>query len=93
MVRDPLDSFSRGSQLGPVHYLNKKSFTLGVVLGAFLKFVFLFTFATFLAQGFFNDTLLPKVIGMMSWPQFATALLGGIFAFIVLKFVKKEISL
>lgn len=72
------------------HYLNKKSFGLGVIAGAFLKYVFLFAFATLLAQQFFNATLLPKVVGIMSWPQFATALIGGIFAYGILKFLKQN---
>lgn len=72
------------------HYLNKKNFGLAIVLGAFLKYLFLFGFAIFLAQNFFADTLLPKVVEMMSWSQFATALIGGLFAYGVLKFLKKS---
>lgn len=72
------------------HYLSKKSFSLGVLIGALLKFLFLYFFVTFLATTLLSATLLPKVAIIMSWPQFATALLGGIFAFAVLKFLKKS---
>lgn len=85
----PFIMFSNAIFVVVFHYLNKKSFSLGVVFGAFFKFIFLFSFATFLAQNLFADTLLPKVFGMMSWPQFTTALIGGVFAYVVLQVFKK----
>lgn len=71
------------------YYLNKKSFSVGVVVAAFLKFLFLFLVSTFLAQNLLSETLLQKVVAMMSWPQFVTALIGGVFAFGVLRFLRR----
>jgi hypothetical protein len=71
------------------YYLYKKSFSVGILIGAFLKFLFLFGVSTFLAQSLLSETFLPKVALIMSWPQFVTALLGGVFAFVILKFFKK----
>ncbi len=70
-------------------YLRQIDFFIAILFAAFLKFLFLLLTSTFLAQKVLADTLLPKVASMMSWPQFATALLGGIFAYMVLKFLKK----
>ena len=73
------------------YYLYKKSFVAAILIAAFLKFVFLYAVVTFLAQNLLDAIFLPKVAIMMSWPQFATALLGGVFAFVVLKFLKKDV--
>ena len=85
----PFIMISNAIFIAVFHYINKKSFSFAVLLGAFLKFLFLFSFSTFLAQNLLAETLLPKIAVMMSWSQFATALLGGVFAFVVLKFLKK----
>jgi len=71
------------------YYIHKKNYVWAIVLAAFLKFLFLWHVSTFLAQNLLPETLLSKVTLMMSWPQFVTALIGGVFAYVVLKFLKK----
>ncbi len=85
----PFIMISNAILVAVFYYVNKMNFAVAVLISAFLKFLFLYSFSTFLAQNLLADTLLPKVAIMMSWPQFATALIGGIFAFAVLKFLKK----
>lgn len=62
------------------HYLRRKSHLMGVAIAAILKFVFLYTACNMLlikALGYrFPDT----AAAMMSWPQLATALAGGVIA-------------
>lgn len=47
----------------------KKNFAAAIVASSFFKFIFLFSISYFLFKGF---------VLMMSWPQLATALLGGL---------------
>jgi len=66
-----------------------KQYYTGVILGSFLKFVFLFTSVYFVSQLFLKQELAQKVIQMMSWPQLYTALLGGGIALVILLLMKK----
>jgi len=36
-----------------------------------------------------NSAIAPKIAAMMSWPQFATAMIGGVIAFGFLKILAK----
>lgn len=85
----PFIMISNALFVATFYYINKKNFFLAVLVSAFLKFLFLLSFSTFLAQNLFAETFLSKVAILMSWPQLATALLGGVFAYAVLKFLKK----
>jgi len=67
----------------------KKSYWIGVVVGAFLKFIFLLISVEFIKNLLIKQELAVKVAQIMSWPQFATAIAGGMIAFVVLKFLKK----
>ena len=67
----------------------KKSYWIGVVAGAFLKFIFLLISVEFIKNLLIKQELAVKVAQIMSWPQFATVIVGGMIAFIVLKFLKK----
>lgn len=60
--------------------------TLPVVLSAFLKFLFLYSAARFLIPLIFGKQLPEKLLVMMALPQFLSALFGGIFAIILVKF-------
>lgn len=64
---------------------NAKNYWLGVVVGAGLKFLFLFVSVNFISQLLIKQELAIKVAQMMSWPQFATAVTGGMIAWIVLR--------
>ena len=62
---------------------------LGILFGAALKFVFLFLSVSFITRLLIKQELASKVAQMMSWPQFATAVMGGMIAWAVLKWLKR----
>lgn len=66
-----------------------KGYWLGLVVGAFLKFIFLFFSVNFISKLLIKQELIAKVAQMMSWPQFATAVIGGMIAWIVLKWLRR----
>ncbi len=66
-----------------------KGYWLGILVGAGLKFLFLFTSVTFIGRLLIKRELTLKVAQMMSWPQFATAILGGLIAWLVLKWLRR----
>ncbi|MDD5433330.1 MAG: ECF transporter S component [Candidatus Pacebacteria bacterium] len=77
-------------------YLKEKHFAAGVIGASVLKFLFLFSTSyiviNLIAQKPELSSASPiaqKAAQMMSWPQLATALLGGIIAFTFLRFYKK----
>jgi hypothetical protein len=61
----------------------------GVVAGAILKFVFLYLSVGWITKLLLKQELAAAVTKMMSWPQLATAILGGLIAFAVLKWLKR----
>ncbi|MBU4256918.1 hypothetical protein KKC04_00725 [Patescibacteria group bacterium] len=62
-----------------------KQYWVGLVIGAGLKFLFLFLSANVIAKLLIKQELAMKVAQMMSWPQFATAVIGGMIAWVILK--------
>ncbi|MFH1175231.1 MAG: iron hydrogenase [bacterium] len=62
-----------------------KNFWLGIGLAALLKFAFLFGAASIVIKLLSASKIAPKIIAMLSWPQLATALAGGIIAFGIYK--------
>ncbi|MCX6795047.1 MAG: hypothetical protein NTY31_03650 [Candidatus Falkowbacteria bacterium] len=60
----------------------------GVLSGAVLKFVFLFFSVNILATLFIQTPIMPLVVKMLGWSQLATAVAGGLIAWIILKFLK-----
>lgn len=66
-----------------------KGYWLGVFSGALLKFLFLFGSVNIISKLLIKQELAVKVAQMMSWPQFATALAGGVIAFVFLKWIKR----
>ncbi|MCD4693786.1 hypothetical protein K8R62_00300 [bacterium] len=63
----------------------KTGYWIGVVVGSFLKFTFLYLSVDFIAKLLLKQELAVKVAQMMSWPQFVTAVLGGVLAYAILK--------
>lgn len=66
---------------------------MGVVLGSFLKFLFLYFSATRLIRLFslsIPAKVLPKLAVMMGFPQLITALAGGIIAIIIIGILKSR---
>lgn len=61
---------------------------LGVFLGAVVKFIWLSIAAQWILQFFLSESILGNVSVMLSWPQFATAIIGGCFALGILKVLK-----
>lgn len=70
------------------HFGNKINYWLGVVLASFLKFFFLYTSSHIIFNFILKKELAGPVISMMSWPQFLTALAGGVLAYLFLIFVR-----
>jgi hypothetical protein len=71
---------------------NKKEiqgYWLGVLAGAGLKFLFLLLSVNFIGKLLIKQELTIKVAQMMSWPQFATAIAGGLIAWAVLKWLRR----
>jgi len=75
------------------HYNNfkdgLKGYWYGVFIGAGLKFAFLFASVNFISKLLIKQELAQKVAQMMSWTQFATAVTGGMIAWVVLKWLKR----
>ncbi|MFA6393260.1 MAG: ECF transporter S component [Patescibacteria group bacterium] len=66
----------------------KNGFWLSLVAGAGLKWIFLLSTTGLISKLLLKQELAVKVAQMMSWPQFATAIIGGIIAYGILKPLK-----
>ena len=66
-----------------------RGYWLGVLVGASLKFVFLLASVGFIGRLLLKQELAVKVAQMMSWPQFATAVTGGLIAWVILKWLRR----
>ena len=71
------------------NFLRAKNFWAGVVVGSVLKFAFLWSTSFVVINLLLKQELATKVSSMMSWPQLATALIGGVVAYVFLKSIKK----
>lgn len=69
--------------------LQKKNYWLAMVSASVLKFVFLFSTSSVVANLIIKKEIAQKAIAMLSWPQLLTALGGGIIAYLVLRVIKK----
>lgn len=70
--------------------LNKYGSYVGILVGSVLKTLFLFLSAKYLVQLFklnIPEKAIPKLVAAMSMNQFYTAIVGGIIALLVYKFV------
>lgn len=74
-----VDWFYRNMKNGQVGYWT------GVGIGAMLKFLFLFASVDVISRLLLKKELAIKVAQMMSWPQLATALAGGVLAWVFLR--------
>ncbi len=72
-----------------VFNLLKKRYWIGVAVGSFLKFLFLYASSYAVINLVIKKELAFKIVEIMSWPQLLTALAGGAIAYFVLKFIKK----
>ncbi|MFA6307975.1 MAG: iron hydrogenase [Patescibacteria group bacterium] len=71
------------------HYLREKNFWLAVAVASVLKFAFLWATSFVVISLLLKKELATNVSAVMSWPQLATALIGGLLAYIFLKKIKK----
>lgn len=69
--------------------MNVSGYWSGVLIGAILKFSFLHLSVGWITKLLLKQELAAAVAKLMSWPQFATALAGGMIAFAVLKWLKR----
>jgi len=67
----------------------EKGFWFGLFFGAGFKFAFLFLSASFIIKLFTSETVALKIAQIMTWMQFATAVAGGVIAWVILKWLKK----
>jgi hypothetical protein len=70
-------------------YLRKRSFWLGVISASALKLLFLFGTSSIVINLIIKGEVAQKVAMMMSYPQFLTALAGGLIAYLILKSIKR----
>ena len=71
------------------NYLREKNYWAGIVLASSLKYLFLFSTSSIVITLLLKKDVAPTVSAMLSWPQLATALAGGIIAYLALKAIKK----
>ncbi|MFH1423573.1 MAG: ECF transporter S component [Candidatus Nealsonbacteria bacterium] len=69
--------------------LRRKNFWLGIAAASALKFIFLVSTSTVVMNLIAKQEIARKAALMMSWPQFLTALGGGVIAYFLLKSLKK----
>lgn len=68
--------------------LKKKNYWIAVVSAAFLKFIFILISSQIIFNLLLKNAAASKIIIMFSWPQFFTALGGGLMAYVFLRFKK-----
>lgn len=66
-----------------------KGYWAGVAVGATIKFLFLYFSVTLIGSLLIKQELTLKVAQMMNWTQLATALSGGMIAWVVLRWLKR----
>ena len=76
---------------GSYNYLrdNFRGYWLGILAGSLAKFSFLYSAAIFLFSLVLKKALPAPIILLVSWPQFATAVIGGMIAWIFLRWLKR----
>ena len=67
------------------HYLRGQNFALRLGLSALLKFAFLHFSVVFIMSALLQNEIVSKLAIMMSWPQFVTAVIGGIIVYPIIK--------
>jgi riboflavin transporter len=71
------------------NFLKEKNYWLAVVSAGFLKFIFLFSVSSIFINLFLEKQTATKMALMMGWPQFFTALFGGLISYLFLTNFKK----
>lgn len=68
-----------------IRALTKRNYYLAILLGATAKFLFLYSAVNLILINYLQSPFFNAVSVMLSWPQFVTALCGGLLAWIILK--------
>jgi hypothetical protein len=71
------------------YYLYKRNYFLALGVASFLKFAFLHQTVTWIMSRYLEQKFVGVLSVMMSWPQFFTAVVGGLVAYAFLKPIKK----
>ncbi len=61
----------------------------GILAASILKFAFLYLSVNWISNLLIKQELAVKIAQMMSWPQLATAVIGGMIAWAILKWLKR----
>ncbi|MEA3453103.1 MAG: iron hydrogenase [Patescibacteria group bacterium] len=69
-------------------FLRGKNYWLRIFTASALKFIFLFSSSSILVNLITKTAIANRVAIIMSWPQFLTAIAGGIIAYLVSKKIK-----
>ena len=69
--------------------LYKNNFWVAVGVASLTKFTFIFLTGKILIEYFINSSISSKILAIISWPQFLTALAGGVIAYTFLKIIKR----
>ncbi len=72
------------------NYFKKNNYWLAVIVASFSKFIFLFLISSFFMNLFFKKDIPLKIAQAMTWPQLATALIGGAIAYLILLKINKK---
>ena len=68
----------------------RNNYWFGLLVGAGLKYLFLFLSSGVVVRLLLQQSLATKVAQMMSWPQFVTAVVGGVVAWGILKVIRNK---
>ena len=71
------------------HALWRRNYWLGVGVASVAKFVFLFGSGQVIFSLILKKDFAGPIASILSWPQLYTALLGGVIAYVFLKFVRR----
>ena len=72
------------------HYFRKRQ-TTGIIVGSVLKFAFLSASVNVVMSRLLPSPIIKNLSMMMSWPQLATALIGGAVALALLSFLPRSV--
>lgn len=71
------------------YYLYKRNYFFALSVSAFAKFAFLHQTVVWVMSRYLEQKFVTALGIMMSWPQFFTAIIGGLVAYAFLKQIKK----
>lgn len=85
----PFIIISNCIMISKIHFLRNRSYFIAITLSAIAKALFLFGIVTLVMPKFLNAEILNNLLIMMTWPQLATALMGGVLAYTIFKILQK----